>query len=310
VRSSSSGQQVGLKTKLQEALFHLSRTVRDRGPFAASDFSDLEADLAEYRVVAREYGSFELLGATAFEIGYGPRPYRLLYLAASGVDVSGVDLDVATLGFRPTDLVDAWTRNGAERALKTGVRYITSDVFENRRLRAHLTDVSGDDFTWPRDRMTTGSAADPTLWPTEPVDFIYSEDVFEHIPAQDLPVICALIAEHLSDRGVAMIRPNVFTGIKGGHHIDFYDLDPDRPRTCPPWDHLREHRHPAATYLNKLSRADYRVLFGEHFTILDESVRDPDLGRALMTPEIREELAAYPDDELFSNTVRFVLRPR
>ncbi len=159
-------------------------------------------------------------------------------------------------------------------------------------------------------RMTTGSAADLAAWPTEPVDFIYSEDVFEHIPHEDLTAICVLITDHLSDRGIAMIRPNVFTGIKGGHNIEYHNLDANRRRTCPPWDHLRDYTYPANTYLNKLGRADYRALFQERFTILDESVRDPDLGRAFLTPEIRQELADYPDDELFSNHVRFVLKPR
>ena len=43
---------------------------------------------------------------------------------------------------------------------------------------------------------------------------------------------------------------------------------------------------------------------------LAEEVTLPDLGRELLTPELRQRLADYPDEELFSNQVRFVLRPR
>ena len=34
----------------------------------------------------------------------------------------------------------------------------------------------------------------------------------------------------------------------------------------------------------------------------------PELGRRYLTPDIRRELASYPEEELFSNKVRFVLR--
>jgi hypothetical protein len=36
----------------------------------------------------------------------------------------------------------------------------------------------------------------------------------------------------------------------------------------------------------------------------------PDLGRDELTPAVAEELRAIPEEELFSNQVRFVLRPR
>jgi len=69
-------------------------------------------------------------------------------------------------------------------------------------------------------------------------------------------------------------------------------------------------RHPANTYLNKLSLADYRKLFSRHFDILQETCVRPNLGSQFMTPEIRLELNQYPDEELFSNAVIFLLRPR
>ena len=73
---------------------------------------------------------------------------------------------------------------------------------------------------------------------------------------------------------------------------------------------MRKNRHPANTYLNKLSRADYRELFSTHFDILEETCVRPDMGSPFMTPEIRQELSHYRDEELFSNRVIFLLRPR
>ncbi|MEO8870551.1 MAG: hypothetical protein ABI357_06935, partial [Granulicella sp.] len=49
--------------------------------------------------------------------------------------------------------------------------------------------------------------------------------------------------------------------------------------------------------------------FGRHFEILEESAVEPGLGQQFMTPELREELKAWPDEELYSNAVRFILRP-
>ncbi|SRR5713101_4399963 len=77
-----------------------------------------------------------------------------------------------------------------------------------------------------------------------------------------------------------------------------------------PWEHLRKKRFRANVYLNELIRADYRRLFSEHFEIVDEKVTKPNLGREFLSPEVAEELKDYGDDELFSNGVLFVLRPK
>jgi hypothetical protein len=112
--------------------------------------------------------------------------------------------------------------------------------------------------------------------------------------------------------GVVFVKPTVFTGICGGHYLEWYPHTLNLPmdRRTEPWEHLRKDRHPANTYLNKLSLADYRKLFSRHFDILQETCVRPNLGSQFMTPEIRLELNQYPDEELFSNAVIFLLRPR
>jgi hypothetical protein len=73
---------------------------------------------------------------------------------------------------------------------------------------------------------------------------------------------------------------------------------------------LRDDSFPANTYLNRLTLADFRQKFRMHFDILEERTMLPDLGREFLTDEVRRELASYPDEELFSNNVLFVLRKR
>ncbi|MEC7760332.1 MAG: hypothetical protein VX874_00290 [Pseudomonadota bacterium] len=114
----------------------------------------------------------------------------------------------------------------------------------------------------------------------------------------------------MEPNGIALIRPMVFTGIQGGHNVEWYDAVSDKARDCPPWDHLRARNFSANTFLNELSLEEYRDLFARHFDILDETAKIPDLGRSFMTPALRAELEGWSDEELFSNQVRFVLRPK
>jgi hypothetical protein len=72
---------------------------------------------------------------------------------------------------------------------------------------------------------------------------------------------------------------------------------------------LRKRRFNANTYLNCLSRADYREIFSRHFDILEEKVMHPNLGREWLTDEVRAELPQWSEEELLSNRVEFALRP-
>jgi hypothetical protein len=73
---------------------------------------------------------------------------------------------------------------------------------------------------------------------------------------------------------------------------------------------LRERRLAPNTYLNEMTRAQYRELFGASFEILHEHVAQPDLGREYFDERAQRDLSHWPDDELFSNQTLFVLRRR
>lgn len=310
LKSASSGQAVPLGRKIDEAARQFFKLAQQRNPFRTRTYPNLERDLIEYRAVTEQFGDAALEQSQIFEIGCGQRPYRLFYLIAHGLTAQAIDMDRVVFRMGAVDIRDSWAENGAERTLKTLARYYFFDLSENRKFKFLLSDISGAPFEWPVNAITRGDATDPGNWPDEKMNFIYSEDVFEHIPQETLPRLCAQMAAHLTPDGVALIRPMIFTGIQGGHNVEYYNLDPATKRNCPPWDHLRGHRFPANTFLNRMTLADYRTLFSEHFEIIEETVRDPDRGRPFLTPEIRQELSDWPDEELFSNHVGFILKPR
>lgn len=141
---------------------------------------------------------------------------------------------------------------------------------------------------------------------------IFSEDVFEHIPLPSLQLLIPKMARWLKATGLAFIRPNIFTGISGGHLGEWFPHTVENKsmlRKSEPWEHLRKKRYQANTYLNRLSRSRYRDLFSLCLRIIEERTKFPHLGREFLTLEVRRELQSFTHDELFSNKVLFVLKP-
>ena len=190
------------------------------------------------------------------------------------------------------------------------LRFALFDWKERRNLDKSLRKL-GMELKIEPHRLIVADAAELDI-PAHSLDFIYSEDVFEHIPVETLRLLVAKMARWLKPSGVALIRPNVFTGIVGGHLAEWFPnivSDHDRRRRSEPWEHLRKRRFRPNTYLNELSRASYRELFGARFEILEERVRSFELGREYLTPEVAKELSRWPEEELFSNQTLFILRP-
>ena len=273
--------------------------------------TDVLADVAEYEEALRHHAGLDLFRVKALEIGFGARPLRLFALAALGTDVSGVDLDVPLLSCSAAELHDMYRRNGAERVLKSLIRFALFDLRErrslDRALRQRRTRLEIDGR-----RLRIGDAA-ALETDAESLDLIFAEDVFEHIPPETLRELVPKMARWLRPSGLALIRPNVFTGIAGGHLAEWFPHMIEttrRRRKSEPWEHLRLNRFHPNTYLNKLCRADYRTLFRDKFEIVEERVRRPNLGREYLTPETALELEQWGEEELFSNQVLFVMKPR
>ena len=269
------------------------------------------AELDEYARVLERHAGRSLAGARVLEIGYGARPWRLIGLRSMGVDAIGVDAEVPILRGSPSEYLEAYRRNGLERMAKSLLRRTLFDRRERRAFRAELERRGLEERADP-EAFLVSDAADLDLADGS-LDLIVSEDVFEHIARGSLERLLPAMARWLRPGGLALIRPNVFTGITGGHLVEWYRSSFERPglvRRSEPWEHLRGRRFTANTHLNGLTRSDYRRLFSAHFEILDEQVKLPGLGREFLTPDVAAELSAWDEDELFSNQVLFVLRPQ
>jgi Methyltransferase domain len=266
---------------------------------------------AEYDSLLYRYTGHRLAAARVFEIGFGARPQRQMLLHSMGVDARGVDAEVPVITGSPREFLAMVRRNSLERAVKSLLRHI---FFDRREGRALAATFCGHGLV-PRldaSRLIVSDAAELNL-PSASLDLIVSEDVFEHLPRTTLTRLVPMMAKWLRPTGLALIRPNVFTGIAGGHLAEWSRASlvrPPRSRRSEPWEHLRKRRLAANTYLNEMTRAEYRVAFSTHFEILDELVANPDLGREYFDQRVRRELSNWPEEELFSNQTLFILRPR
>jgi SAM-dependent methyltransferase len=307
--SPSVARGLPLTRKLHEG-FELAKQYRAAARTGA-DLEGLFEEIAEYDALLRELTGVTLPEAAVFEIGFGARPHRQIALQSMGVDVRGVDAEVPVVPGRPAQFVDMLRRNGVERAAKSLIRHILFDRSEHRELDRALHE-RGLVRRLDSSRLIVADARDVEFEPGT-LDLVISEDVFEHLQRGTLEQVIAAMARWLKPTGIALIRPNVFTGITGGHVIEWSRhamRQPPPKRRIEPWDHLRQYRFKPNTYLNELTRAEYRELFGVHFEIMEERVTQPDLGREYFDARAQAELANWPEEELFSNQTLFVLRPR
>jgi len=262
----------------------------------------------EYDGLLRKYAYCALKDAKVFEIGFGTRAGIMTALVSLGVDAYGVDLDAPVLRGAWRELAEVYRKNGLERVVKSFIRFYAFDWVWRRRLGQEFK-RRGRILFMPEGRLLVRDAASVN-WPDESLDLICSESVFEHIPIPSLEPLLAKMARWLKPSGLALIRPDIFTGISGGHLLEWFDLREHRRRRSEPWEHLRKRRFHGNVYLNELTRADYRRMFSQHFESLEENVVDPDQGRTFYTPEVAADLKQYGEKSSFSNGVQFVLRAK
>lgn len=309
--SNSSNQNLHFYKKLKEwsQLFWM----RSKGLFKENNFEFLFEKLEEYQVYLQKYSSKPVQDTKVLEIGFGARPNRLILLNSIGFDAIGVDLDQPVLFGSPSEFINIYKRNGIERTFKSIVRFFLFDGHERNCLADSLC-ARGFNLTINKEKFFVNDVADPEFQKhikEQSLDLIISEDVFEHIPLSSLKTVVPKMAQWLQPNGIALIRPCIYTGITGGHLLEWYPpLTKDFQRKSEAWEHLRKKRYQANTYLNQMSRADYRELFTPYFHIVQEKVEIPNLGREFLCSETLNELKDFSEEELFSNTVLFVLKPK
>lgn len=308
-RTNSSVRNAPLRQKASEWLTHFHMRARR---WLKPDVSSVMRDLEFYESLMKEYGTVSWRSARIFEVGYGARPLRLLALHYLGMDAQGVDLDQPVVGPRPKAIIAALRRNGWERALKSTVRATLFDYWEQRALRRACFAMRPDSALSPidYDRLLVCDAASDEIRTlgAGAFDFIFSEDVLEHVPPDALEQVLDNIRFLLAEGGIAFFKPHIFTGISGGHLVDWYDATPGRRRKAEPWEHLRKRRFVANTYLNELWLTDYRTMLGSRFEIVKEYPASPSLGPRYLTDDVRAELTHIPEEELLSDKYVFICR--
>ncbi len=306
---SYSESAIPLSNKLRELVEIFMIDVRDHY-FGDGSAARAFAELDECARLIDAYGNgIGLQNSRALEIGYGPRATRLIAMMGLGIDVIGIDVDAPVLAGKISEFVNIYRTNGLERAIKSAVSYFCFGLLDRLRLVREISKRGGH-LRIDESRILVGDAG-PAVFPDGTFDLILSHEVFEHISVDSLQMLIPKMARWLKPDGLAMIRPNIYTGICGGHLAEWFSADQKSifKRRSEPWEHLRKNRFQPNTYLNRLPRADYRRLFSRHFEILAENVLNQDAARVHLTPEIARELKEYSEDELLGGQVLFVMRP-
>lgn len=273
-----------------------------------AELRDLLAELDGYRALYERLTGRPFREARIFEVGYGARPLRLLALISMGLDARGIDLDAPLLRRTAGDLFRILQANGPLRFVKSAVRGLVFDAHERRALGRVLRQ-RGAELKIEPERFGVGDMSTTAISPGS-IDFIYSEDVFEHVPGESMNAMCLGMARALSLDGLAVISPSVYSGITGGHLVEWYShtLNNEQARRSEPWEHLRQRRFKADCFLNELRVSDFRTSFEECFDVVAINNMSPGLGRSFLTPSIQAELAGYNEDELLCDKWQFVLR--
>lgn len=303
-KSNSVGQSMSLLHWFEENYNFFKMRVKGEPRY----LDHIVADIDHLSQLYRHNSGRDIRTARILEIGYGARPLRLMAMHSLGYDALGIDLDTPLLKPSLGDLARIYRANGAKRAVKSLVRSTLFDRAERAALGRSLA-RAGAALKIVPEKYLVGDAAELDL-PAGGLDLIYSIDVFEHIPEAGLRKLLKSMRRMLSDHGLAVVCPVLFTGLIGGHLTEWYDGHVAPGAQTEPWEHLRQGRKVADCYLNKLRYDDYLALFSEDFDIIAVERQDYGMGEAYLTDAVLEELKAYSREELLSNTVRFILKPK
>jgi hypothetical protein len=273
----------------------------------------LKNNIEEYQRLSKRYLKSSLRGLKVMEIGYGARPLRACAIYAQGAETYGIDLERPLLAGGIRTLFEIAKDHGIERAMKSLVRHVLYDSKERKAFEETFGCSFEDSLKGVR--FVVGDASNPNAWSSIPgdIDLVYSEDVFEHIPEAKLEGVLHCIKSHLRQDGLILIRPNIWTGIAGGHFVEWYQTNVNKKdkKRRPPWNHLMTGFGEPSVYLNKMTLAAYTELFSRHCGIIEVINDEYGLGADLLTDDILANLPKQISrDELLTNNVLFVMKPR
>lgn len=273
--------------------------------------SMLHYGLAHNRDFAREHWTFfermcaylgPLEGLRVLDLGCGKSYWLTLLLASAGARVTGADTEVVAPGPGLAKYARIARRNGLERALRTFVW----EILFARPYYRELARLSPFPLRFQDLDLRPIDGRRLPLDDGE-IDVVVSHEVLEHVA--DPQALVDELARVMQPQGRTYLYVHNWTSLSGGHHIAWKYPDTEPSRVVPPWDHLRENRYPyVPSYLNRLREHEWRRLFERRFAILDWFPTAEE-GRALLTDDIRAELAGYSERELLTKGFVIVARP-
>lgn len=278
---------------MQLSSFYLAFARRDLVSAAGQHYEDF---LILKRVLQSHVG--ELKNKVVLDIGCGRFFPTTLLLHSSGSRAIGID--TAYIGLN-TAFAKRWWRSWVTGGFYGFAREVFLDLSRGRqRYYRALQDLADFPLVFEGLDIRVMNAEKLEL-PDSSIDVGVSIDVFEHIAAVDKAA--AELNRVLKPGGTAYLRIHLFSSISGGHHPQWAD-----PEKVPPWAHLRGKADSIPVSLNRLRKAEYLSLFEQRLDVTEVLEIDRGIGRHLLTPAIRSELAQYSDDELLTKSIGLVVR--
>lgn len=261
------------------------------------NFSDTVA-----RLTGRPLNSLRVL-----DLGCGSNAPMTLMLHAAGCSVTGVDAFIGHrwgLGVRPSRYVAYAREAGPFRTL----RKVAGELAFDRVYYQTLESAVGLPLTERNLDLRLMDVQNPTL-PESTYDVIHSNATWEHVP--DVRAANATVASALKPDGIAYIEIHLFPSLSGGHDLPW--ITPGRTilGDVMPWQHLRDPNWQAPVYLNRLRERDYRAAFEKTPGLeIAEWKTEFTEGEDYLTPEVRDALPDYSDEELTKRSIIVVVRKR
>jgi SAM-dependent methyltransferase len=258
-------------------------------------------------------GLGDVAGRRVLDLGCGPMFAFALQCAADGARVTALDTAYVRPDPLPLFLARTLARGGAKQAAKSAARRV---LFSKRYYDALEREAGRPLRRRAREIAFVQTEAASAGYPLDAgsFDLVASNAVLEHVA--DVPAFAREVARILAPGGWFYAIVHNFYSLSGGHHPDWAYADERPSEHVPPWDHLRENRHPPFVYLNRLRPEEYRsalagaldvVLFEGRGINHDVPARE---GETFLTREVAAELAAYPRDLLLTRLWCVIARRR
>ncbi len=259
----------------------------------------------------RRFGFNDLVGKRVLDLGCGQRYPFALQCAANGARVTALDIAYIKPDFLPLAFYRTIRHNGVKRAAKSILRrvlwddkyYHALEINAKKALRSYQSRI---------DFIVSDPIGDEYPLPPQSFDLIASNAVLEHVI--DVPKFATEVAWLLNTGGYFYAIIHNFFSLSGGHNLEWAFPDEHPSSNVPPWDHLRENRFPAWTYLNRYKPEQYRDAFAKYLQVLrfegvginhDSGELE---GERFLTPEVVTELASYPRDLLLTRSWCMICR--